>query len=213
MSQNLETLLPVLTGQPVIPVIVIDAVEQAVPLAKALVAGGLPAVEITLRTDAALDAIEAVARDVPEAITGAGTVLNAHQYEQAVAVGARFVVSPGFTPELADAARGSAVPLLPGCVTSSEIMAALEEGYTCLKFFPAEQAGGVSYLKNLVSPFGGVRFCPTGGISSVNASDYLALPNVVCVGGSWVAPKDAVRSGDWDQVTQLASEAAALGQK
>ena len=166
MSQNVETLLPILTGQPVIPVIVIDDVAKAVPLAQALVAGGLPAIEITLRTDAALDAIKAIADAVPDAIVGAGTVLNADQYAQAVAAGSTFVVSPGFTPEVADAARGAAAPLLPGCVTSSEIMAALEEGYTHLKFFPAEQAGGASYLKSLSSPFGGVRFCPTGGISS-----------------------------------------------
>lgn len=210
MSQDIATLVPILTGQPVIPVIVIDDVAKAVPMAKALVAGGLPAIEITLRTEGALDAIRAIADAVPDAIVGAGTVLNAEQYAQAVAAGSRFVVSPGFTPELAEAANGASVPLLPGCVTSSEIMAALEEGYTHLKFFPAEQAGGAAYLKSLSSPFGGVRFCPTGGVSVANAGDYLALPNVICVGGSWVAPKDAVAAGDWDRVRLLAQDAARL---
>ncbi len=210
MNQNTENLLPIMTGQPVIPVIVIEDADSAVPLARALVAGGLPAVEITLRSDAAMEAIGRIARDVPEAIVGAGTVLGGHQYEQVVSAGARFVVSPGFTPELADAARGSGVPLLPGAVTASEIMAALEEGYGLLKFFPAEQAGGASYLKSLASPFGGVRFCPTGGVTTANAGDYLALPNVVCVGGSWVAPKAAVAAGDWAAITALAREAAAL---
>ena len=210
MSQNLDALVPIMAGQPVIPVIVIDDARRAVPLARALAAGGLPAVEITLRTDAALDAIRAVAAEVPEATVGAGTALDAAQYEACVAAGAQFVVSPGFTPDLADAAQGGA-PLLPGCATPSEIMAALEEGYTHLKFFPAEQAGGVSYLKSLSSPFGGVKFCPTGGVSAANAPDYLALPNVVCVGGSWVAPKEAVDAGDWDRVTALAKEAAELG--
>lgn len=211
MGQNVEALAPIMTGQPVIPVIVIEDAAKAVPLARALAAGGLPAVEITLRTEAALDAIRAIAAEVPEAIVGAGTALNAAQYGQCVASGARFVVSPGFTPDLADAANGGDVPLLPGCVTASEIMAALEEGYTHLKFFPAEQAGGAAYLKSLASPFGAVKFCPTGGVSASNASDYLALPNVLCVGGSWVAPADAVAGGDWDRVTALAKEAAGLG--
>ncbi|MCR9123559.1 MAG: 2-dehydro-3-deoxy-phosphogluconate aldolase [Phyllobacteriaceae bacterium] len=210
MGQNVEALAPIMTGQPVIPVIVIEDAAKAVPLARALAAGGLPAVEITLRTEAALDAIRAIAAEVPEAIVGAGTALNAAQFEACVKAGARFVVSPGFTPDLADAANGGDVPLLPGCVTASEIMAALEEGYTHLKFFPAEQAGGAVYLKSLASPFGGVNFCPTGGVSASNASDYLALPNVLCVGGSWVAPADAVAGGDWDRVTALAKEAAAL---
>ena len=211
MNQNTESLLPILTGQPVIPVIVIEDAQSAVPLARALVEGGLPAIEITLRSDAAIDAIGRIAGEVPEAIVGAGTVLGAHQYEQVVAAGVRFVVSPGFTPELADAARGSGVPLLPGAVTASEIMAALEEGYSLLKFFPAEQAGGADYLKSLASPFGGVKFCPTGGVSPANASDYLALPNVVCVGGSWVAPKQAGSGGDWAAIAALAREASGLG--
>jgi len=211
MPQNTDALLPIMTGQTVIPVIVLDDAKDAVPLAKALVAGGLPAIEITLRTDAALESIRRVAAEVPEALVGAGTILNAAQFDEAVAAGSKFIVSPGLTPELVEAANGSPVPLLPGAVTSSEIMAALEEGYSLLKFFPAEQAGGAAYLKSLSSPFGGVQFCPTGGVSAKNAPDYLALPNVLCVGGSWVAPKDAVTSGDWNTVTALAKEAAAAG--
>jgi len=210
MPQNTEALLPVMTGQPVIPVIVLEDAKDAVPLAKALVAGGLPAIEITLRTDAALESIRRVAAEVPEALVGAGTILNAAQFDEAVAAGSKFIVSPGLTPELVDAAEGSPVPLLPGAVTSSEIMAALEDGYSLLKFFPAEQAGGAAYLKSLSSPFGGVKFCPTGGVSAKNATDYLSLPNVLCVGGSWVAPKDAVASGDWARITALAKEAAAI---
>ncbi|MCK5746245.1 MAG: 2-dehydro-3-deoxy-phosphogluconate aldolase [Oricola sp.] len=208
MPQNTDALLPIMTGQSVIPVIVLDDAKVAVPLAKALVAGGLPAIEITLRTDAALESIRRVAAEVPEALVGAGTILNAAQFDEAVAAGSKFIVSPGLTPELVEAANGSPVPLLPGAVTSSEIMAALEDGYSLLKFFPAEQAGGAAYLKSLSSPFGAVRFCPTGGVSAKNAPDYLSLPNVLCVGGSWVAPKDAVSGGDWDRITALAKEAA-----
>lgn len=208
MPQNSDALLPIMTGQPVIPVIVLDDAKDAVPLAKALVAGGLPAIEITLRTDAALESIRRVAAEVPDALVGAGTILNAAQFDEAVAAGSKFIVSPGLTPELVEAADGSPVPLLPGAVTSSEIMAALEEGYSLLKFFPAEQAGGAAYLKSLSSPFGAVKFCPTGGVSAKNAPDYLSLPNVLCVGGSWVAPKDAVSGGDWDRITALAKEAA-----
>ena len=210
MPQNSDALLPIMTGQKVIPVIVLDDAKDAVPLAKALVAGGLPAIEITLRTAAALESIRRVAAEVPDALVGAGTILNAAQFDEAVAAGSKFIVSPGLTPELVDAAEGSPVPLLPGAVTSSEIMAALEEGYSLLKFFPAEQAGGAAYLKSLSSPFGGVRFCPTGGVSAKNAPDYLGLPNVLCVGGYWVAPTDAVSSGDWGRITALAKEAALL---
>jgi 2-dehydro-3-deoxyphosphogluconate aldolase/(4S)-4-hydroxy-2-oxoglutarate aldolase len=149
-----------------------------------------------------------VAAEVPDALVGAGTILNAAQFDEAVAAGSKFIVSPGLTPELVEAADGSPVPLLPGAVTSSEIMAALEEGYSLLKFFPAEQAGGAAYLKSLSSPFGAVKFCPTGGVSAKNAPDYLSLPNVLCVGGSWVAPKDAVSGGDWDRIAALAKDAA-----
>ncbi|MDP3899440.1 MAG: bifunctional 4-hydroxy-2-oxoglutarate aldolase/2-dehydro-3-deoxy-phosphogluconate aldolase, partial [Mesorhizobium sp.] len=163
MAQKTDLLRPVLTGQPVIPVIRISRLADAVPLARALARGGLPAIEITLRTPVALDAIRLVADEVPEAITGAGTILNARNFHAAVEAGARFIVSPGTTQELLDVAHGSDVPMLPGAVTASEIMAALEEGYSVLKFFPAEQAGGAQYLKSLSSPLAGVSFCPTGG--------------------------------------------------
>jgi len=211
MPQNLDILLPILEAQPVIPVIVIDNAAHAVPLARALAAGGLPAVEITLRTPAAHDAIRAVADAVPEAIVGAGTALNEKQFDQAVAAGSKFVVSPGFTRSLGlHAARGD-VPLLPGVSSPSEIMDAAECGYSVLKFFPAQQSGGAPYLKSLASPFSGIRFCPTGSITAQTANDYLALPNVICVGGSWVAPKQAMDNGDWNQITELAQAAAKLG--
>ncbi|MGN8022827.1 2-dehydro-3-deoxy-phosphogluconate aldolase [Phyllobacterium sp. 22229] len=210
MAQKTDLLLPVLKGQPVIPVILVNDVAHAVPLARALAAGGLPAIEITLRTPAALDAIRAVANEVPEAIVGAGTILNARQYEEASAAGSRFIVSPGATPQLLKAASSGKVPLLPGAITPAEIMALREEGYTMLKFFPAEQAGGASFLKSLSSPFAGIQFCPTGGIGAGNAKTYLDLPNVVCVGGSWVAPENLVQAGNWDEITRLAAEAAKL---
>jgi 2-dehydro-3-deoxyphosphogluconate aldolase / (4S)-4-hydroxy-2-oxoglutarate aldolase len=176
-------------------------------LARALAKGGLPAIEITLRTAAALDAIRAVANEVPEAIVGAGTILNARQYDEAVNAGSRFIVSPGATPQLIAAARDSKVPLLPGAITPGEIMSLREEGYTMLKFFPAEQAGGAAFLKSLSSPLAGTLFCPTGGVSIANAKTYLNLPNVVCVGGSWVAPEELVKAGKWDEITKLAAEA------
>ncbi|WP_439271667.1 2-dehydro-3-deoxy-phosphogluconate aldolase [Pseudochrobactrum sp. HB0163] len=210
MPQKTETLIPVMTGQAVIPVLLVDKAAYAVPLARALAKGGLPAVEITLRTPAALEAIHLVASEVPEAIAGAGTILNAAQYEQAVAAGSRFVVSPGATEAILNAADNSPVPLLPGCATASEIMALRERGYSHLKFFPAEQAGGAAYLKALSSPLQGSFFCPTGGISLNNAAAYLQLPNVLCVGGSWVAPKELVNDGKWDEITALAAAAAQL---
>jgi 2-dehydro-3-deoxyphosphogluconate aldolase/(4S)-4-hydroxy-2-oxoglutarate aldolase len=210
MPQKADKLLPVMTGQPVIPVLRIDRAIDAAPLARALARGGLPAIEITLRTREALDAIRIAAAEVPEAIVGAGTILNARQFEQAEKAGARFIVSPGMTQELLDAARAGSAPLLPGAVTPSEIMAAMEEGYSLLKFFPAGQAGGAPFLKALSSPLAGVRFCPTGGIGADNAKDYLSLPNVICVGGSWVAPDELVKAGDWDAIEALAREAAAL---
>ncbi|MGW6778367.1 2-dehydro-3-deoxy-phosphogluconate aldolase [Brucella pseudogrignonensis] len=210
MPQKTDLLVPVLQGQPVIPVLLIDKVEHAVPLARALAKGGLPAIEITLRTAAALDAIRAVASEVPEAIVGAGTILNAKQYEEAAKAGSRFIVSPGATKYILAAADDSDVPLLPAAITPSEMLALREEGYTHLKFFPAEQAGGAPFLKALSSPLAGTIFCPTGGISLDNAKTYLSLPNVVCVGGSWVAPKEMLEAGDWDGITKLAAEAAAL---
>lgn len=209
-AQDTAPLLAIMEAQPVIPVLKIARVEDAAPLARALAQGGLPAVEITLRTPAALEAIRVVAAEVPEAIVGVGTVLDARQFEAATAAGARFVVSPGFTPELREAAAANGAPLLPGAITPSEIMAAAEAGYSLLKFFPAEQAGGAAFLKALASPFAGTRFCPTGGIGAANAADYLALANVVCVGGSWVAPDALVTAGKWGEIAALARQAAAL---
>jgi 2-dehydro-3-deoxyphosphogluconate aldolase/(4S)-4-hydroxy-2-oxoglutarate aldolase len=195
---------------PVVPVLVIDSVETALPLARALVAGGLPLLEITLRTDAALDVIEAIAGEVEGAVVGAGTVLTPEQLAAVERRGARFAVSPGATEVLLDAAQAGAVPLLPGAATASEVMRLLERGYREMKFFPAEPAGGVAYLKALASPLPEARFCPTGGIDAGRAKEYLALPSVICVGGSWVAPTDALRSGDWARITNLARDAAAL---
>ncbi|MCF7647157.1 2-dehydro-3-deoxy-phosphogluconate aldolase [Bacillus subtilis] len=210
MSQKTEKLIPVMTGQTVIPVLLIEKAQDAVPLARALAKGGLPAIEITLRTAAALDAIRAVAEEVPEAIVGAGTILNASHYEQAVRAGSQFIVSPGVTDAILDAADQSTIPLLPGCATASEVMSLRERGYTHVKFFPAEQAGGAPYLKALSSPLAGTFFCPTGGISLSNAMSYLQLPNVLCIGGSWIAPKELVNDGKWDEITALAAAAAAL---
>jgi 2-dehydro-3-deoxyphosphogluconate aldolase/(4S)-4-hydroxy-2-oxoglutarate aldolase len=199
-----------MTGQTVIPVLLIDKAQDAVPLARALAKGGLPAIEITLRTAAALDAIRAVAEEVPEAIVGAGTILNASHYEQAVRAGSQFIVSPGVTDAIMDAADQSTIPLLPGCATASEVMSLRERGYTHVKFFPAEQAGGAPYLKALSSPLAGTFFCPTGGISLSIAMSYLQLPNVLCIGGSWIAPKELVNDGKWDEITALAAAASAL---
>lgn len=194
---------------PVIPVLVIEDVAHALPLAQALVAGGLPVLEITLRTDCALAAIAAMA-GVEGAVVGAGTVLNPQHMEAAAHAGARFAVSPGATPDLIDAARIHDMPLLPGAQTCSEVMALLEQGYTVQKFFPAESIGGASALKSIGGPLPQVTFCPTGGISAARAPDYLSLSNVVCVGGSWVAPKDMMIRGDWQAITELARAASQL---
>lgn len=209
MPQKIDELEALRAGQPVIPVVVVEDAATAAPMAAALVAGGLPMIEITLRTEAALDAIRAAA-EVEGAVVGAGTVLTARQFGEAVDAGARFVVSPGTTKELVAVASDSGAPLLPGATTPSEVMGAMEEGYRFLKFFPAEASGGAGFLKALSSPLADVRFCPTGGIGAGNAADYLALPNVACVGGSWVVPGDMVAAGDWDGVTRLAREAAAM---
>ncbi|MFE9018485.1 bifunctional 4-hydroxy-2-oxoglutarate aldolase/2-dehydro-3-deoxy-phosphogluconate aldolase [Streptomyces sp. NPDC007808] len=194
----------------VVPVVAVDAPADAVPLARALVAGGLPAIEVTLRTPHALEAIRAVADAVPDAVVGAGTVITADQVGRAVAAGARFLVSPGWTDVLLDAMRGSGVPYLPGVSTTSEVVALLERGVREMKFFPAEPAGGTAYLRSLYGPLPQARFCPTGGIGPASAPDYLALPNVGCVGGSWMAPADAVAARDWGRVEALAREAACL---
>lgn len=200
----------VLDLAPVMPVVVVEDVEHAVPLARALVAGGLPGIEVTLRTPAALSAIERIAQEVPEAVVGAGTVVNGEQAEAAAKAGARFLVSPGCTPALAGALADTGLPALPGVATVSEAMALLELGLTELKFFPAEASGGAKFLKSLTGPLPQLRFCPTGGITAESAPDYLALSNVGCVGGSWLTPAALVGEGRWDEITELAREAAAL---
>jgi 2-dehydro-3-deoxyphosphogluconate aldolase/(4S)-4-hydroxy-2-oxoglutarate aldolase len=200
----------VLDLAPVVPVVVIEGADDAVPLARALVAGGLPAIEVTLRTPAAVAAIREIAGRVPEAVVGAGTVISPGQVTEVVAAGARFLVSPGWTDVLLEAMRGSGVPFLPGVSTTSEVVALLERGVREMKFFPAEAAGGTAYLKSLSGPLPQARFCPTGGIGPASAADYLALPNVACVGGSWMLPQDAVTARDWGRVEALAREAAAL---
>jgi 2-dehydro-3-deoxyphosphogluconate aldolase/(4S)-4-hydroxy-2-oxoglutarate aldolase len=190
-------------GVRVIPVIVIEDANDAVPMATALLEGGMRVLEVTLRSSAALGAIEAMARALPEAIVGAGTVLNGDDAARAHAAGAAFAVSPGYTRELGLACARFGLPLLPGAATATEVMNALDDGYDFLKFFPAEASGGIGMLKSLGGPFPGVGFCPTGGVSSANLDQYLSLPNVRCVGGSWLTPADLVRRGDWAAVTAL----------
>jgi len=194
---------------PVIPVIIIEDVKDAVPMAEALVAGGLPVLEVTLRTDAALEAIAAMSK-VEGGVVGAGTVLSEVDVKAAKEAGAEFAVSPGCTDALIDACETNDLPLLPGVSSAGEAMRALERGYDMLKFFPAEQAGGATFLKSLSSPLPQITFCPTGGVSPANAMDYLKLPNVKCVGGSWVVSKDAVASGDWGAIEELARLASRL---
>jgi len=210
MSSKTEKLLSLLDGQPVIPVLKIEEAVHAVPLARALAKGGLRVIEITLRTGAALESIRRVISEVEDAVVGAGTILDARQFEEAAQAGSKFIVSPGVTREMLTAAGDSPVPLLPGAITPGEIMMAREAGLDFLKFFPAEQAGGAAFLKALASPFAGIRFCPTGGITTANARDYLGLPNVICVGGSWVAPDAMVKAGDWAGIEKLAREAAGM---
>ena len=204
------TALQVMQDAPVIPVIVLNDVAHAVPMARALVAGGIRMLEVTLRTPQALACIEAIARDVPEAVVGAGTVRSKADAQAAARAGARFAVSPGFTPAVGQACRDVGLALLPGVATGSEIMMAQEEGFTELKFFPAMQAGGPAMLKAWSGPFFDVKFCPTGGVTLQNAPEFLALSNVVCVGGSWLVPAAAVAQGDWASVTQLARDTQAL---
>jgi 2-dehydro-3-deoxyphosphogluconate aldolase/(4S)-4-hydroxy-2-oxoglutarate aldolase len=210
MKPMQEALDEVLHGAIVIPVLTIRDAAQAVPLARALVEGGIKVLEVTLRTEAGLPAIAAMIREVPEAVIGAGTVLTAAQYRQVSDLGARFCVAPGFTPALRAAAARGGAPFLPGAATPSEVMALLEAGYAFQKFFPAEPAGGIPMLKAVAAPIPEAAFCPTGGISLANASAYLALPNVVCIGGSWLVPDQALQANDWLMVTALAAEAAAL---
>ncbi|MDA8456878.1 bifunctional 4-hydroxy-2-oxoglutarate aldolase/2-dehydro-3-deoxy-phosphogluconate aldolase [Acidovorax sp. GBBC 3334] len=204
------TALEVMRDAPVIPVIVLHDVAHAVPMARALVEGGIRMLEVTLRTPQALACIEAIARDVPQAVVGAGTVRTPAEAQSAARAGARFAVSPGYTPKVGQACRDAGLPLLPGVATGSEILAAQEDGHSELKFFPALQAGGLAMLKAWQGPFGDVRFCPTGGIQPGNAADFLALANVECVGGSWLVPADALAAGDWARIATLAREAAGL---
>ncbi|HEX3701459.1 MAG TPA: bifunctional 4-hydroxy-2-oxoglutarate aldolase/2-dehydro-3-deoxy-phosphogluconate aldolase [Phenylobacterium sp.] len=201
------TLAEILSRAPVIPVLVIDEAAHAVPLGRALVAGGLSVLEVTFRTPVAAACIEAMIAEVEGAVVGAGTVLDSAMRQAAADLGCAFTVSPGLIEN--EPAQGP-VPLLPGIATPTELMAGLAAGFELFKLFPANVAGGVGALKAFASPFPQARFCPTGGVSAANAADYLALPNVICVGGSWVAPAEAVRAGDWDRITRLAREAAAL---
>ena len=204
------TALQVMRDAPVIPVIVLTDPVQAVLLARALVAGGIRMLEVTLRTPQALACIEAIARDVPEAVVGAGTVRSAADAQACAMAGARFAVSPGYTHAVGQACRDAGLPLLPGVATGSEIMAAQEDGLTELKFFPAMQAGGPAMLKAWGGPFGDVNFCPTGGVTVENAPAFLALPNVICVGGSWLTPADALAHNSWSRITALAYQARQL---
>ena len=201
------TALQVMQDAPVIPVIVLNDVAHAVPMARALVAGGIRMLEVTLRTPQALACMEAIAKAVPDAVVGAGTVRSAADAKAAANAGAKFAVSPGYTSAVGQACRDQGLSLLPGVATGSEIMMAQEDGYTALKFFPALQAGGSAMLKAWGGPFFDVRFCPTGGVTPQNASEFLSLPNVACVGGSWLVPADALAQGDWARIEKLAREA------
>jgi 2-dehydro-3-deoxyphosphogluconate aldolase/(4S)-4-hydroxy-2-oxoglutarate aldolase len=202
--------LDVMRDAPVIPVIVLRDVAHAVPLAQALLAGGIRMLEITLRTPQALACMQAIAREVPQAVVGAGTVRNAADAQAAARAGARFAVSPGYSPTVSKACRDEGLSLLPGVATGSEIMQAQEDGHHQLKFFPAVQAGGLAMLKAWAGPFTDATFCPTGGVTAQNAPDFLKLPNVVCVGGSWLAPAEWVETGAWGRITELARQAVML---
>jgi 2-dehydro-3-deoxyphosphogluconate aldolase / (4S)-4-hydroxy-2-oxoglutarate aldolase len=202
----------ILLAAPVIPVVIIDELAQAVKLARALVAGGLPVIEITLRTAAGLEAIRAIAGEVPDAIVGAGTVLDPAQLASVAKAGARFAVSPGATAKILDAANSENIALLPGIATASEAMVLIERGYRFAKFFPAEPAGGAAYLSAIASPLPQLRFCPTGGITLDSAPRYLKLPNVICVGGSWMVDRNTIAASDWSAITEAAMKAAALNE-
>ena len=201
--------LEVLNAGPVVPVIVIKKIEQAVPLALALLKGGIKVLEVTLRSEAAIDAIRLLSREVPDAIVGAGTVANPEDLEAVAAAGAVFAISPGLTPSLLDAANRGPIALIPGIATASELMLGMEMGYTAFKFFPAEAAGGLPMLKSIGGPFPQITFCPTGGVSQKNFNDYLALANVACVGGSWIVPPKEIEMENWDTITKLAENAVA----
>ena len=209
MSTRLDP-ATVLQHAPVVPVLTIERLGDAVPLARALVEGGLPVLEVTLRTAAALPAIERIRAEVPDALVGAGTVLGASDLQAVADAGGVFAISPGASEALYEAAKSSPIPLIPGIATASELMRGLEHGWQRFKFFPAESSGGVPALKGFGGPFAQVRFCPTGGIDAAKAPTYLSLPNVACVGGSWMLPADALKARDWDRIGGLAREAAAL---
>jgi 2-dehydro-3-deoxyphosphogluconate aldolase / (4S)-4-hydroxy-2-oxoglutarate aldolase len=212
-SQDLGTSADVrsfMARSPVIPVLTVERLEDAAPLARALVRGGLSVLEVTLRTPCALEAIATMRAAVETAVIGAGTLTRARDFDDSLAAGAQFAVTPGLTAELASAARKSQMPLLPGIMTPSELIAARAYGFTACKLFPAQQAGGVGMLRALLGPFPEHVFCPTGGVTPANASEYLALDNVLCVGGSWLAPREALRKGDWERIEALAREAASL---
>ncbi|EJN08010.1 bifunctional 4-hydroxy-2-oxoglutarate aldolase/2-dehydro-3-deoxy-phosphogluconate aldolase [Herbaspirillum sp. YR522] len=206
----MKTTLDIMRASPVIPVIAIDKIEHAVPLARALVAGGIRVLEITLRTEHGLPAIRAIAESVPDAIVGVGTLTAPEEFAASRDAGAVFGVSPGLTAALIDAAKRSGLPLLPGVMTPSEVMAAREAGFRQLKLFPAVPAGGIGMLNGIAGPLGDVSFCPTGGITQETAPQFLACKNVVCVGGSWLTPKAAIEAGDWDKITEIARAASAL---
>ncbi|MFS1438595.1 keto-deoxy-phosphogluconate aldolase [Shewanella sp. 10N.286.52.C2] len=209
MLENNWTLQPqdIFKRSPIVPVMVINKIEHAVPLAKALVAGGISVLEVTLRTECALEAIALIAKEVPDALVGAGTILNELQLQQAVDAGSQFIITPGATVDLLKAAKRGNVPLIPGVASISEVMAGMELGYTHFKFFPAEASGGVNALKAFSGPLANIRFCPTGGITPTSYKNYLALANVDCIGGSWIAPTDAMEQEDWGRITQLCKDA------
>ncbi|GAA8101566.1 bifunctional 4-hydroxy-2-oxoglutarate aldolase/2-dehydro-3-deoxy-phosphogluconate aldolase [Helicobacter pylori] len=204
-----DKIIEVLQISPIVPVVVIENIKDAVPLAQSLIEGGIPIIEVTLRSSCALEAIELIAKNVPKMRVGAGTILNPTQLEQAQNRGAEFLISPGLTPSLLEHAKKKDMPLIPGVSSSSEVMQALELGYNALKFFPAEYCGGVKLLNAFNGPFKGVKFCPTGGISADNMRSYLNLENVLCVGGSWLTPKDLVQNKEWDKITEICKRALA----
>ncbi|WQW60522.1 bifunctional 4-hydroxy-2-oxoglutarate aldolase/2-dehydro-3-deoxy-phosphogluconate aldolase [Helicobacter pylori] len=204
-----DKIIEVLQISPIVPVVVIEDLNDAVPLAQSLIEGGIPIIEVTLRSSCALEAIELIAKNVPKMRVGAGTILNLTQLEQAQNRGAEFLISPGLTIKLLEHAKKKDMPLIPGVSSSSEVMQALEWGYSALKFFPAEYCGGVKLLNAFNGPFKGVKFCPTGGISADNMRSYLDLENVLCVGGSWLTPKDLIQNKEWDKITEICKRALA----
>ncbi|MUU65112.1 bifunctional 4-hydroxy-2-oxoglutarate aldolase/2-dehydro-3-deoxy-phosphogluconate aldolase [Helicobacter pylori] len=205
-----DKIIEILQISPIVPVVVVEDIKDAVPLAQSLIEGGIPIIEVTLRSSCALEAIELIAKNVPKMRVGAGTILNLTQLEQAQNRGAEFLISPGLTIKLLEHAKKKDMPLIPGVSSSSEVMQALELGYNALKFFPAEYCGGVKLLNAFNGPFKGVKFCPTGGVSVDNMRSYLNLENVVCVGGSWLTPKDLVQNKEWDKITEICKRALAL---